>query len=219
MDGAGAADSRLGRRVVEAVPRSTPFASDLVTTCCLGFEAERLFEQGTAAVRVGRVGAHAVEALERELLGDVRVARDERRVGGLDNGELEVEPLGVGEEQLPVRPGGRHAGVAEPPLPEVERVRRGDAPDDAVHHPGAGPTGARVRVLEEGDVGARAAALVRVEQVVDGRVVLVDGLLDEPEPEERRVEVDVPGRVRSDAGDVVDPLKRHGRERYRQADE
>jgi hypothetical protein len=55
--------------------------------------------------------------------------------------------------------------------------------------------------------------------VVDGRIVLVDGLLDEPEPEEPRVEVDVPGRVRGDAGDVVDPLELHGRERYRQADE
>ena len=54
-------------------------------------------------------------------------------------------------------------------------------------------------ILEERDVGARGAALVGVEQVVDGRVVLVHRLLDEAEPERPRVEVDVAGRVARDA--------------------
>ena len=67
---------------------------------------------------------------------------------------------------------------------------------------------ARARILEERDVGARAALLVGVEEVVDGRVVLVDRLLDEPQTEHAGVEVDVPGRVAGDQGDVVDPFER-----------
>ena len=55
------------------------------------------------------------------------------------------------------------------------------------------------------------AALVGVEQVVDGRVVLVDRLLDDPEAEHAHVEVDVPRRVAGDAGDVVDALELHAR--------
>ena len=47
----------------------------------------------------------------------------------------------------------------------------------------AGAAAPRARVLEEGDVRAGAALLVRVEEVVDGRVVLVDRLLDEPQAE------------------------------------
>src|SRR3712207_8499664 len=54
------------------------------------------------------------------------------------------------------------------------------------------------RVLEERQVEARRALLVAVEQVVDRRVVLVDGLLDQPHPHDARVEVDV---ARGIAGD------------------
>src|SRR5437660_1504252 len=67
----------------------------------------------------------------------------------------------------------------------------------------------RVRVLEERDVRARAALLVRVEEVVDGRVVLVHRLLDEPQAEDAGIEVDVPRRVAGDQRDVVDPLELH----------
>ena len=67
----------------------------------------------------------------------------------------------------------------------------------------------RARVLEEGQVGAGAALLVGVEQVVDGRIVLVDGLLDHPQPEHARVEVDVARRVAGDRGDVVDAVEVH----------
>ena len=71
--------------------------------------------------------------------------------------------------------------------------------------------GRRARVLEEGEVGARAALLVRVEEVVDGRIVLVDGLLHQAQAEHARVEVDVAGGVARDGGDVVDPLEPHAR--------
>jgi hypothetical protein len=80
-----------------------------------------------------------------------------------------------------------------------------------VDHPGAGLAARRARVLEEGQVGARRALLVGVEEVVDGRVVLVDGLLDEPQPEDPDVELDVRGRVARDRGDVVDAFELHPR--------
>ncbi len=51
--------------------------------------------------------------------------------------------------------------------------------------------GSRAGVLEERDVGAGGALLVGVEQVVDARVVLVDRLLDQPQTQHARVEVDV----------------------------
>ncbi len=98
---------------------------------------------------------------------------------------------------------------AEPRLPEVERRLRADAPLDRVHHPGARATAAHARILEERDVAARRSLLVRVEEVVDGRVVLVDRLLHHPQAEDARVEVDVPRRVARDAGDVVDAVERH----------
>ena len=70
--------------------------------------------------------------------------------------------------------------------------------------PGAAPG-----ILEEGDVRAGRALLVRVEEVVDGRVVLVDRLLHEPQPEHAGVEVDVRRGVAGDAGHVVDAVESH----------
>ncbi len=75
--------------------------------------------------------------------------------------------------------------------------------------PVAGAAAPGARVLEERDVGARAAQLVGVEEVVDGRVVLVDRLLDHPQPEDAGVEVDVAGCVAGDARDVVDAFEAH----------
>src|SRR3954470_21329146 len=65
-------------------------------------------------------------------------------------------------------------------------------------------------ILEEGDVRARRPALVGIEEVVDGRIVLVDGLLDHPETERAGVELDVARRVPGDGGDVVDAFELHG---------
>ena len=115
----------------------------------------------------------------------------ERLVGNVRDDELVGEPLRVGEADDVAVP-----LDAEPGRPEVERLRRADAPDDRVHHPRAGAAGRGARVLEEGDVGAGVALLVRVEEVVDGRVVLVDRLLHQPQAERARVVVDVAGARR-----------------------
>ena len=95
--------------------------------------------------------------------------------------------------------------------PEVERLLGRDPEDDAMHHARPRTSAPRARVLEERDVRARGAALVGVEEVVDGRVVLVDGLLDQAQAEHAHVEVDVARRVAGDRSDVVDSLEAHGR--------
>src|SRR5919204_52210 len=92
---------------------------------------------------------------------------------------------------------------------EVDRLVGYDSPLDRVHHPGARASLPRPGVLEERDVGARIALLVGVEEVVDGRIVLVDGLLDEPEAERPRVELDIARRVGRDRRDVMDPFELH----------
>jgi enoyl-CoA hydratase/carnithine racemase len=76
-----------------------------------------------------------------------------------------------------------------------------------VDHPPAGAAALGPRILEEGDVVAGRALLVAVEEVVDRGVVLVDGLLDQAQPEDPRVEVDVAGRVAGDRRDVMDSLE------------
>ena len=173
-------------------------------------EAERLLEKAPASVRVG-VGAHAVESLQRELTRDLRIVCNQRLVIGLDDGDLEAEAFRVLEAKPRVGALRRNVFRCEPLLPEVECFVGGDTKDDPVHHSRAGTSTASVRILEERQVTPRAPLLVRVEKVIDGRVVLVDGFLDEPETEDANVEVDVPRRVGRDAGDVVDSLEVHGR--------
>ena len=76
-------------------------------------------------------------------------------------------------------------------------------------HARSRPPADRARVLEERQLRAGAARLVRVEQVVDAGIVLVDGLGDQPQAEDPRVEVDVPRCVAGDRRDVVDALEPH----------
>ena len=137
------------------------------------------------------------------------MARDERRVGPIDDDELVRHALGVGEAEAVAGALRGDALAPEPLGPEVERLGRGDAREDAVHHAGPGPPRDRARVLEEREVGAGAAQLVGVEQVVDARIVLVDRLLDEPHAKDASVEIDVPGRIARDRRDVVDALELH----------
>ena len=99
--------------------------------------------------------------------------------------------------------------AAQALLPEIEGFLAADPPDDSVHHPRPGAPATRAGVLEEGDVAPGATDLVGVEEVVDRRVVLVHRLLDEPEAEHARVEIDVARRVARDAGDVVDTVESH----------
>jgi hypothetical protein len=115
------------------------------------------------------------------MLGrDVRAPGDERLVVDLDGHDLEAHSLGVGEAQASPLSLDLDPLCGQPLRPERNRLFRPDAPDDRVHHPGTRTPSRQAGILEEGEVGARAPELVRVEQVVDGRIVLVDRLLDEP---------------------------------------
>ncbi len=199
MHRAAAREAALRRRVVVDVEAAALGAACLPA----GLEAE-LEEEVGALPQVGRVRTHAGEAAQRELLGDLGVLRDERLVAGAVDDELEREPLGIVQQHR-----AKSALAACALRPEVEGLLGGDAEDDAVHHSVAGSPGRGAGVLEEGDVGPGAAALVGVEEVVDGRVVLIDCLLHEPQPERAGVELDVPRRVAGDARDVVDALELH----------
>jgi hypothetical protein len=120
-----------------------------------------------------------------------------------------VEPLGVGEQEVVAVALGLDAGVGQALCPEVDRRRRSDPPDDAVDHAVARAPRSGARVLEERQVKAGVGVLVAIEEVVDGRVVLVDRLLDEAEAHDPHVEVDVALRVGGDCGDVVYAVELH----------
>ena len=209
MHGACSTLAALGRRLVEGVERSALLAAHLPATVAVPLESQRLLEGSPARLGVGRVGADAVEALQRVLGRNVRVTCDEGLVVDVHGDDLEAHPLAVGEAQAST------VGLDLDPLrgqplgPERDRLFGADAPHDRVHHAGAGTSAGESRILEEREVGAGASELVCVEQVVDGRVVLVDRLFDEPQTEHPRVEVDVAGCVGGDGGDVVDALELH----------
>jgi hypothetical protein len=175
-------------------------------------EVEHVAQQRLTASGVGDERMDRVEAPQRELLGDLVRACDERGVACLVDRELVVHALGVGEPQPAGLADDLDALAGQVPAPEVECLLTADAVDNAGDHPGAGAAWLRAGVLEEGDVGTGRAVLVGVEQVVDARVVLVDRLLDQAKTEHARIEVHVARGVAGDQGDVVDAVDRaHGR--------
>src|SRR5919106_4888082 len=104
-----------------------------------------------------------------------------------------------------------HAEILEPRGPPVERWPVGDAQLGSRDLARAGMVGgyAQMGPVEEGDLGPRIANLVSVEEVVGGDVVLIHGLLDEPQPEHVRVERHVLRGVRRDRRHVVQAAQFH----------
>ncbi len=149
---------------------------------------------------------YRIEALQCMLGWNLRVLRGERRIRDRRDDELVTQPLRILEREPAAV--ARRARRGESCLPEVERRLGADAPLDGVNHPGACTTALNTRVLEERDVASRCSVLVRVEEVVDGRVVLIDRLLHHPQAENARVEVDVARRIARDAGHVMDAVER-----------
>src|SRR5690606_41843831 len=87
--------------------------------------------------------------------------------------------------------------------PEIDRARS----DREGRHrdlPRTLPAAPRARPGEEGHDRPGRADLVAEVEVVGLRVVEVHRALDEPQPEEPDVEIEVPLRVARDRGDVVD---------------
>jgi len=69
--------------------------------------------------------------------------------------------------------------------------------------PAALPAATGVRPREKSQNGSRVAHLVTEIEVIGGRVIEVDGALDEPESEDAGVKVEVALRAAGDAGDVM----------------
>src|SRR4051794_23921059 len=128
VDGAGPA-AAVGVGAVERVEAAALRAAHLPLAVAKALEAEYVLDEPRALLRLERVRAHAVEAPERVLVGDLRVLGDERLVAVRDDAQLEVEPLGVGEQERVALAARLDAFVAEPPGPELERLRRADAED------------------------------------------------------------------------------------------
>ncbi len=203
------AHAALGGGLVVRIETASLFAASLPGAFTRGDESERVFEQFPALVRVSGKRAHAVESVQRELGRDFRVVCDERGVVGVDGSELVAQAFRVLEGQARLFSSDGAGLGTEALLPEPESLVGGHAPTNRVHHSCPCLPAACSRVLEEGDVAARASVLVGVEEVVHRRVVLVDRLLDEAEAENAGVEVDVLGRIPGDAGDVVDAFQAH----------
>jgi hypothetical protein len=211
MHRSGAGDALLVGSGLPLVERSAVLTLHLPAGVAARLEAERLLQQLATALHVGGVHAHAAESLQRQLVGDVGVLGHQRLIGAGEQLQLQAQALGIVEAQAALGTRGHGALVAQPLLPEVQSLLRPDPPHDRADHPAAGPAGAGARVLEEGDVRPGAAALVGVEEVIDGGVVLVDRLLDHSQAQHPRVEVDVARCVGGDARNVVDAVELHWR--------
>ncbi len=120
-----------------------------------------------------------------------------------------VEAFGIRETQTLAVTLRVESGRGQALRPKIESLGRADAPDHSMHHPCTGAARLRPRKFEEGDVGAGAAVLIGVEEVVDAGGVLIDRLLHHAQAERAGVEVDVALGVGCDRGDVVNAFKFH----------
>ena len=99
------------------------------------------------------------------------------------------------------------ATLVEPLQPPGERFpphAQGGADDAA----GAAAL-ARRRPVEEGQVGARTALRIRIEEVIRADIVLIDGALHQPHAEGLGVEAAVVADFRGNRGQVVDAEQLH----------
>ena len=191
--------ARLRRRVVD-VEAAAPVAARLPA----GLEPERA-QQPLALLGLRRVRAHAGEAADAVLGGDVGRVRRQRLVARVVDEQLERQPLRVVERQ-------RILGTRSPPTRVAQKSSDSCEPTRnetvcTIPSPARprGEPGYSKNVMSAPDE----PLLVRVEEVVDGRVVLVDRLLHHAQPEHARVELDVRRRVAGDAGDVMDAFELH----------
>ena len=143
-------------------------------------------------LRPEAVGAHAFEALQCELGGisgcsatsGASLLVSTTSSCSIPSGSANRSPSSSRSVSVPSeasRPAQKSSASRG-----ARRARRCGGPCRRPARPGM-----RTGILEERQVGARAGLLVAVEEVVDGRVVLVDRLGDQPQAEDPRVEVDV----------------------------
>ena len=177
-------------------------------------EAQRRVQEGARRLQPGHRQGDPVDAADGVLHRDGAGGPGHPGVAlaGVGPGhQLERQAVRVrkGQDVLRATPGRPFDGDPGPGQPadpighRPGRDRQGHAdrlPRTAAAHRAAGPG-------EEGEVGARAAHRIGVEEVVGLGVVLVHRALHEPHPQEAHVEVHVLLGMSCDGGDVVDPAE------------
>src|SRR3954454_18371658 len=98
MDTARPLQPPLAGRRVESVEPAPAVAPGLPAVFAR-LEAERFLEPLPARLRIARIGAGAVEALQCDLGGDVRLLGDQRLVVNVTHPQLVPETLGIRESQ------------------------------------------------------------------------------------------------------------------------
>ncbi len=207
-----AADRGLGR-FLEIRVRSRPRSRRPALPACvarLAAESHHRLEQIQRGREHALLDPHRVDPANLMLRRHRARVPDRELPVRVDLDEREREAVWVVERQhrlaeprLLLRPRGPVRAQALPPPREAPGRNR---ERDLAHHPRAAPRRRQAGPRKEGDVGPRRAGGVRVEQVVRAGVVLVDAPLDEPHPEDARVEGQVLLRIPRDRGDVMDPV-------------
>ena len=185
VDAAGALQRSLGRRLVvdvEAAALSPRASQPSPTGSNSSASSRRRLASGARAV-----GAHRVEALQGQLAPgprDGRRSAARRRPrprparGRAPRGRRSAGPPPARSARLPLAASRFSQKSSDSSEPTRQTIRC------TVSRPGPAPRHARE--LEEGEVGAGASLLVGEEEVVDGRVVLVDRFLDQAQAPARR---------------------------------
>src|SRR6266480_3085251 len=135
------------------------------------------------------------------------MSRQERLVLRRAGDQLETETLGVLEAETLAFDRGFQTGRLKPPRPELEGFFGTDAKSNPVDHSRARTSAHQAWIFEERQVRTGAAIFIRVKEVVDRGVVLVDRLLDEPQAHDPGIELEVLRRVGGDGADVVDTVQ------------
>ena len=208
VDAAGALQRALRRRLVVEVAAAALVAARL-PAAVHRLELERL-EQDPAGLGGGAVGADGVEAPQGQVGRDLGVVGDQRLVWDSTTASSWSSPSGSAKS----RPSAARGGTRRRCAPSRSSQKSSDSCEPTRQTirctlPAPGPARRHAGVLKEGEVGAGAALLVGEEEVIDGRVVLVDGFLDQAQAQHPGVEVDVALSVVGDRGDVVDSLQLH----------
>src|SRR3954451_2906950 len=98
MDTARPLQPPLAGRRVESVEPAPAVAPGLPAVFAR-LEAEGFLEQLPARLRIARIGTGAVEALQRDLGGDVRLLGDQRLIVDVTHPQLVPETLRIRESQ------------------------------------------------------------------------------------------------------------------------
>ena len=178
---------------------------------------EEPFEQGCGRRVVGEVEGDAVEAADRKVGLDPALAPGRALVAARGHHQRELQAIGVlALHQRLAEARGRALDQARRWPQTLAPERQAAVRDREVGQRGladAGAAAAHALPREEGHRRAGRAGRRAVVEVIDARVVEIDGLLDEAQPQHLGVEVEVALRRAADRGDVVEAFDvgRHGR--------